>query len=129
MFSAVLILILLTELIIYAVHTRVFEQRKSSNEVRQKLAFHIADSALQQAKQFMLANARLVASSQAQLIPKTWDNSGNVLTWESGWLTAGSSRWVSCAGITDLSHPCFAESNVTASTYGSTSSRSIFSGC
>ena len=48
MFSAVLILILLTEMIIYAVQTGVFEQRKSANEMRQKEAFHIADSEFQE---------------------------------------------------------------------------------
>jgi Tfp pilus assembly protein PilX len=35
MFSAVLILILLTEMIFYAVQVGVFEQRKSSNEMNQ----------------------------------------------------------------------------------------------
>jgi len=95
MISAVLILILLTEMVIYAVQTGVFEQRKSSNELRQKQAFHIADSAIQQAKQFMLVNAREVS----QAAP-------------GGWLAAGTTkRWLPCAGITDTSHPCFAESN------------------
>ncbi len=63
MFSAVLILILLTEMIIYAVQVGVFEQRKSSNEMKQKLAFHTADSAIQVAKQFMSANATLASSA------------------------------------------------------------------
>jgi len=102
MISAVLILVLLTEMIIYAVQTGVFEQRKSSNELRQKMAFQIADSAIQEAKQFMLTNSVLISSSKVDLLPNGTD----------GWLATGAEkRWVSCAGITDKTHPCFAESN------------------
>jgi Tfp pilus assembly protein PilX len=102
MISAVLILILLTEMMIYAVHTGVFEQRKSGNELRQKIAFNMADSAIQEAKQFMLINSVLISSSKADLLPDGTD----------GWLAnTGEKRWVSCAGITDQTHPCFAESN------------------
>jgi len=103
MISAVLILILLTEMVIYAVQTGVFEQRKSSNELRQKTAFHMADSAIQQAKQFIQANITPVPSSKVDLFP---------LSGADGWLADGSEkRWWPCAGITDLTHPCFAESN------------------
>lgn len=94
MFSAVLILILLTEMIIYAVQVGVFEQRKSSNEMMQKRAFHTADMAIQHAKQFFKVNALDVASSAA-----------------GGWLAPGSERWQSCSGIAGTSgtHPCFGE--------------------
>ncbi len=95
MISAVLILILLTEMVIYAVQTGVFEQRKSSNEVRQKQAFHMADAAIQEAKQYMLNNSTSASSRDA-----------------GGWLAPTvSTRWLPCAGITDQTHPCFAESN------------------
>jgi len=105
MFSAVLILILLTEMVIYAVQTGVFEQRKSSNEMRQKLAFHMADSAIQEAKLFMMNNSVLLSSSTTHLLPDGTD----------GWLAAGSEqRWKPCAdaGLTATSgaHPCYAES-------------------
>lgn len=101
MFSAILILILLTEMIIYAVQVGVFEQRKSSNEMRQKLAFHAADSALQQAKQFMLANSILTSSSTIDLLPNGTD----------GWLAPGAERWQPCSGVsgTKGTHPCFGE--------------------
>ena len=102
MFSAVLILILLTEMVIYAVSTGVFEQRKSSNELRQKLAFHAADSAIQEAKQFFLVNSALVASSIVDLLPNGTD----------GWLAPTAElRWLPCSTVTDQTHPCFAESN------------------
>jgi hypothetical protein len=97
MFSAVLILILLTEMLIYAVQVGVFEQRKSSNEMLQKMAFHTADAAIQQAKQFITANTARSSSA----------------TVTGGWLAADSLRWLPCSGE-DLSaesgtHPCYAE--------------------
>jgi len=98
MFSAVLILILLTEMIIYAVQVGVFEQRKSANEMKQKLAFHTADSAIQVAKQFLTANQLLVAS-------------GALSNGRNGWLTPGDERWLPCSAIggTSGTHPCFGE--------------------
>ena len=56
-FSGILILILLTQMLIYALQTGVFEQRKSANEVRQKRAFHIAESGIQAGKHFFAADA------------------------------------------------------------------------
>lgn len=113
MISAVLILILLTEMIIYAVQAGVFEQRKSANEMRQKIAFHTADSATQLAKEFLLANAIFVAADETELVPIV-DGKGNITGYRPGWLSAGASRWTQCAGAyeTDTSHahPCWAES-------------------
>jgi len=110
MFTAVLILILLTEMVIYAVHTGVFEQRKSSNEMRQKQAFHIADSAIQEAKIFLLKNSILVSSDEDNLVPIDIDAG----TFHDGWLPPSpGARWSRCsaAGLsgTSGSHPCFAE--------------------
>ena len=100
MFSAVLILILLTEMIIYAVQVGVFEQRKSSNEMKQKLAFHTADSGIQVAMQYLSAHATLASSSF--VLPDG----------TAGWLAAGAERWQSCAPYTDPAggdHPCYGE--------------------
>jgi len=112
MISAVLILILLTEMVIYAVQTGVFEQRKSSNEMRQKIAFHMADSAIQQGKQFMLKNAKLASSDIIELLPKVANPTGPS-DYDSGWLSTADPRWLPCSGVTGASgsHPCFAESN------------------
>ncbi len=103
MFSAVLILILLTEMIIYAVQTGVFEQRKSANEMRQKEAFHIADSAVQAGKEFMLSNSIFVPSSVDDLLPNGSD----------GWLSTTGQRWFRCdqAGLSAAQgdHPCYGE--------------------
>lgn len=86
MFSAVLILILLTEMILYAVQVGVFEQRKSANEMQQKISFHVADSGIQQAKQFISAN------------------SGSLV---DEWRTEG--RWQLCNPGSDVTDPCFGE--------------------
>jgi len=101
MFSAVLILILLTEMLIYAVQVGVFEQRKSGNEMRQKQAFHAAETGIQQAHAYLLSNVLDLTSSGTD-----------------GWLSdtfapsGGSGRWVSCAGAyssDDKTHPCYGE--------------------
>jgi hypothetical protein len=94
MFTAVLILILLTEMVIYAVHVGVFEQRKSANDMKQKLAFHTADSGVQQARQFFTVNASRVVSS----------------TMTGGWLNAASLRWQPCPDLSGQgTHPCYGE--------------------
>jgi hypothetical protein len=99
MFSAILILILLTEMLIYAVQVGVFEQRKSGNEMRQKQAFHAAETGIQQAHAYMLANALDLT-----------------FTGTDGWLfetyvdDGGSGRWAKCPDSTGPGeHPCFGE--------------------
>ena len=53
MFSAVLILILLTGLVIYAAQVGVFEQRKSGNEMRHKQAIHSAQVGIPIGKKYL----------------------------------------------------------------------------
>jgi hypothetical protein len=79
LFSAVLILILLTEVILYATQVGVFEQRKSANDLRQKQAFHAAEAGLQHAKEFFLANAQLISYPG-----------------DGGWLNDATPRWEPC---------------------------------
>lgn len=94
MFSAMLILILLTELILYAAQVGVFEQRKSANDLRQKQAFHAAESGLQNAREYFLANSTRISYPDA-----------------GGWLNAASLRWQSCTAdlADDENHPCSGE--------------------
>ena len=94
MFSAVLILVLLTELVLYATQVGVFEQRKSANDVRQKQAFHAAEAGLQNAKEYFLANAQLLSYPEA-----------------GGWLHADTQRWQLCgdADFDNPNHPCSGE--------------------
>lgn len=100
-FTGVLILVLLTLMMFFAVRVGVFEQRVSSNDMRQKHAFHAAESGIHHAKEFLRANVPLIASDQLAVLP----NGAN------GWLSAADLRWLPCAGAygTDLTHPCQAE--------------------
>jgi hypothetical protein len=109
-FTGVLILILLTLMMFFAIRVGVFEQRVSSNEMRQKLAFHAAESGLHHAKEFFRGNTVLAASYVEDLLPDDSD----------GWLAdTAEKRWVKCidwagAESVDLetdqgSHPCFGE--------------------
>lgn len=111
-FTGVMILVLLTLMMFFAVRVGVFEQRVSANEMRQKAAFHAAESGINHAKEFFRANSVLVASSTVDLLPNGDD----------GWL-AGTPRWVRCDSVFDedsvlgnrdwkSDHPCAGESNV-----------------
>jgi hypothetical protein len=96
MFSAILILILLTEMLIYAVQVGVFEQRKSGNEMRQKQAFHAAETGIQHAQEYLLANVLGLVSQDADA---------------DGWLSDGASgRWLPCPALTGKGeHPWYGE--------------------
>ncbi|MGI9290629.1 MAG: PilX N-terminal domain-containing pilus assembly protein, partial [Gammaproteobacteria bacterium] len=107
-FTAIVVLVLLTLMMVLAVRAGVFEQRDSANDARQKLAFHVAESGIEQAKEYIRVNSMLVGSYTVDLLPDGTD----------GWLAAGSPKWLKCsdAGL-DLvngrgSHPCFGESVV-----------------
>lgn len=116
-FTGVLILVLLTLMMFFAVRVGVFDQRNSSNEMRQKLAFHAAESGIHHAKEFFRNNSIIAASPVVDLLPNGAD----------GWLSdeAGATRWLKCSeakdsGGDDLdlddghgTHPCFGESNPT----------------
>jgi len=102
-FTGIMILLMLTLMMVYAIRSGVAEQRVSANEVRQKLALHAAETGIQHAKEFFIANAPLVASDRIDKMPDGTD----------GWLSVGAERWLPCSGV-DLSaghgtHPCYAE--------------------
>ena len=103
-FTGVLMLVLLTLMMFFAMRVGVYEQRVSANEMRQKLAFHAAESGIHHAKEFIRKNSPLVASDREDALP-------------NGWLSdTVNKRWLKCseAGL-DLvndsgTHPCFGES-------------------
>ena len=110
-FTGVLILVLLTLMMFFAIRVGVFEQRVSSNEMRQKLAFHAAESGLHHAKELLRKNVLLVASDASDLLPDGTD----------GWLSADDLRWKPCTDAPDTElnndadadrHPCYAEVGV-----------------
>ena len=104
-FTGVLILVLLTLMMFFAMRVGVFGQRNSGNEMRQKLAFHVAESAIAHAKEFFRANSLVAASPETGIVGT------------NGWLSSatGALRWQKCsdAGLNlatgSGSHPCFGE--------------------
>jgi hypothetical protein len=107
-FTGVMILVLLTLMMFFAIRVGVLEQRVSANEMRQKDAFHAAEAGINHAKEFFRANRRFVAS-------RTVDQASNG---DDGWLAAtADQRWQPCAtwaaaNSVDLvndsgPHPCF----------------------
>jgi hypothetical protein len=105
-FTGILILLMLTLMMTYAVRVGIAEQGISANEVRQKLALHAAEAGIQHAKEFFIANSALLASDRIDLLPDGTD----------GWLAPGAERWLPCSSA-DLTeeqgnHPCYAESNL-----------------
>ncbi len=116
-FTGIMILVLLTLMMFFAIRVGVFEQRVSANEMRQKQAFHVAESGISHAKELLEANIALVASMNEL-------DSGDF-----GWLrNDANGRWKSCAqwanttlgglgpladpdanGVSDANkeHPCF----------------------
>src|SRR6476646_6070693 len=86
---------ILTLLVLASSATGLFEQRTATNENRRRLAQQASECALSLGGEYLKANVVNIASNEDA----------------AGWLTSGGSNlhWRSCAGITDTSHPCFAE--------------------
>lgn len=107
-FTGVLILILLTLMMFFALRVGIFEQRVSANDARQKLAFHVAESGIHQAKEFFLANEVLISSDEVDLLTASLVD---------GWIDTPEKRWLKCseAGLNLATghgtHPCFGEVN------------------
>ena len=106
-FSAALVLILMTMVMVYATRVSVFESRVSSNDVRQKEAFHVAESAIDEGMMYLLANASVLLSSREDAFG---DGTTGSFT-KDGWLSASGMRWKLCseavaAGEDMASHPC-----------------------
>ena len=106
-FTGVMILVLLTLMMFFAIRVGVFEQRVSANDSRQKLAFHTAESGIAYAKEFFLANSVLITKNEEDFLGDGSD----------GWFF-GDSRWELCpAGIdADESHPCNARAVINPQT-------------
>lgn len=94
-FTAIMVLLILTLMIFYAARVGLFAQRISANEVRQKIAFNAAEAALEQGVEYILANAQLIISSAA-------GDAGS----PDGWFAPGKERWQLCPDPVLADHQC-----------------------
>jgi len=103
LFSAVLILILMTLMLLYAARVGLLESRISSNDVRQKDAFHVAEGAVDQGIMYLQSNAALILSSAVDAF---WDGQGGYT--RDGWFAPGGERWQVCTAtlVAQPDHPC-----------------------
>lgn len=99
-FSAIILLSLLTLMLLYSTRVQQSEQRVSANEYRQKLAFHAAESAADQVVEYMLANASRIISAEPAAMP---DGSGGT---RPGWFDAIEGVWSPCPDTISATHPC-----------------------
>ncbi len=91
---AVLLLVILSLVVLFATSVGVFEQRTATNENRAKLVQSLAESSVNLAAEFMKANTRWIVSERT-----------------NGWLNAGSLRWQPCTQAASGTgfDPCLAE--------------------
>lgn len=99
-FSAIILLSLLTLMLLYSSRVQQSEQRASANEYRQKLAFHAAESAADQVVEYMLANASRILSAEPEAAP---DGAGGT---RPGWFDATDGVWAACPDNVSAGHPC-----------------------
>lgn len=103
-YTGLMILLLLTLMLLYATRVGVYEQRVSGNEARQKVAFHVAESVVDQGVEFILQNALRVFSSDADAAP---DGAGGM---RPGFFANDGTNagWALCtdAHVASDNHPC-----------------------
>jgi hypothetical protein len=99
-FSAIILLSLLTLMLTYSSRTQQSEQRISANEYRQKLAFHAAEAGAEQALEYLLANSARILSANAEALP---DGTGGS---RPGWFNALAGVWTVCPATPAINHPC-----------------------
>jgi hypothetical protein len=104
-FTAVMILSLLALMMVFATQIGIFDQRISSSDELQKQAFHVAESGIHHAKEFLRKNPAIVASATTDQLPDGTD----------GWLSGDGQRWLPCVGAYapdgsgKKTHPCYGE--------------------
>lgn len=103
-FTCFMILLLMTTMLAYSSNTSMREQNQSANELRQKRAMHMAESGLNLAREWLLANNTLINADVENMLGLGLD----------GWMVAGSPRWIQCGDVdyaSDKSHPCWGDPN------------------
>jgi len=102
-FTAVLVLILMTLLLVYATRVSLFETRVSANEVRQKQAFNVAEAVVDQGVMYLLSNTSRILSNRENAFSDGLGGSTG-----DGWFAAVNVRWGTCTSteIASPTHPC-----------------------
>ncbi|MFT5769714.1 MAG: hypothetical protein ACI9H8_001694, partial [Lysobacterales bacterium] len=118
-FTGILVLLLMTLMLLYAARVGVFEQRVSSNEARQKIAFHNAESAVDQGAEYMLANSVRIFSSSAEAV--AYEFPAKTTAYHKGWLMNDgvTPGWYPCiqAMVDAPDHPCGGDIPATTTSY------------
>lgn len=108
-FTALFALVLMTLMQVYSTRVGLFEQRVSANETSQKIAFHMAESAIDQGIEYMLANSGRIFSDSTTEI-QFGENS-----FRPGWFANDGTNpgWAPCtdALIVKTNHPCGSDGN------------------
>jgi hypothetical protein len=101
-FTGIFVLILMTLMLLYATRVGIFEQRVSANEARQKVAFHAAEAAIDQALEYVRANTPRLFRASAEAMPI---GDGN---FRAGWFAADgvTPGWQPCPDPAPDNHPC-----------------------
>lgn len=102
-FTAIFVLILMTLMLLYATRVGIFEQRVSSNDARQKLAFQAAEAGIDYGAEWLLAASSRILSKKTQAAP---DGAGGFYP---GWLSTGNVRWAVCPDPVTDTDPCGGE--------------------
>lgn len=110
-FTAVLVLVLMTAMLAYATRVGLFETRISGNELRQKEAFNAAEAAVDQGVMYLLSNASVILSSRTDVFP---DGTGFN---RDGWFAAGNVRWLNCDDYDPTPEPCLGDVAATANSF------------
>lgn len=101
-FTGIFVLVLMTLMLLYATRVGIFEQRVSANESRQKVAFHAAEAAADQALEYVRANTARLFRASAQAMP---DGDGG---FRAGWFADDGTTpgWQPCPDPAPDDHPC-----------------------
>ena len=93
---AMLLLAIVTLITLFAARYGVSEQRTSGNEYRYKMAFHVAETGLQQSMEYIKLNTAKMLSTAT-----------------GGWLNPANMQWRPCTEATTMvPDPCLAEADV-----------------
>ena len=106
-FTAIFVLILMTLMLFYASKVGVFEQRVSSNDARQKLAFQTAEAGIDYAMEYLLAANMRILSRSDEAMPDGQNT--DPVTFRPGWFSDANTLWAECPGDPGNDHPCGGE--------------------